>query len=321
MRVSIIVPLFNKAATVERTLASISAQTLDDFEVIVIDDGSTDGSADLVARWPDPRYRLIRQANAGPGSARNRGLAEARAPLVAFLDADDEWLPEFLAQSVALLQGHGTEVACVSSGYFQYPSGWAMTDLWKARGLRDGVHQLTEGTSPLLAVHLLAFLCPWNTVARIETVQKWGGFFDRYKCLYAEDAHLWLKVLLNEKVAVNLEPLVRFHTEASGLSKNLPGPRPIEPFLEDPTEVLAACPDSLRGLLANVLAIRANKTACMLAYWGRWREARDLLARFCPWSAWKLPFFGRAQLAANPVGAGAGKIWRWLARRPERVGK
>src|SRR5262249_46945037 len=161
------------------------------------------------------------------------------------------------------------------------------------------------------AVHLLAYLCPWNTVARAEILRGWGGFFDRTKCLYAEDAYLWLKVLLNEKVAVNLEPLVRYHTEASDLSGNLSGPRPIEPFLEDPSEIEGACPSSLQDLLREMLAIRAAKTACMLAYWGQWREARDLLARFCPWSAWRLPFFGRAHLAANPLGAGAGKVWRW----------
>ncbi|MBI3406903.1 MAG: glycosyltransferase family 2 protein [Planctomycetes bacterium] len=313
MEVSVIVPLYNKAATVERTLASIGSQTFREFEVIVVDDGSTDGSANLVAAWPDPRVRLMRQKNAGPGRARNKGLAEARGRFVAFLDADDEWLPEFLERSLHLLESYGPSVASISSGYFQFPSGRPMTWLWESRGLRDGVYQLTPDMLPQLVAHLLAYLCPWNTLARIEVVRRWGGFFDRYKCLYAEDAHLWLKVLLNEKVAINLEPLVRFHTEASELSKNLPGPRPIEPFLRDPSEIEKACPERLQDLLRDVLAIRANKTACMLAFWGRWRAARELLDRFCPWSAWRLPYFGRAQLVANPVGAGAGKVWRWLA--------
>jgi hypothetical protein len=319
MQVSVIVPLYNKAATIERTLASIQAQTLPDFEVIVIDDGSTDGSGALVANWPDARVRVIRQANAGPGRARNKGLAEARGRYVAFLDADDEWLPEFLSRGIASLENHGPEVACVSSGYYQDPGGRLMHALWQKRGLREGVYQIAANSSPRFAVHLLAYMCPWNTIARIEAVRRWGGFFDRHKCLYAEDAHLWLKVLFNEKVAVNLQPLVRFHTEASALSKNLSGPRPIEPFLRDPTEIEQSCPKHLRGLLRDVLAIRASKTACMLAYWCQWRLARDLLARFCPWSAWRLPFFGRAQLAANPLGAGAGKLWRWLARQPARA--
>lgn len=315
MEVSVIVPLYNKAATVERTLASIQAQTFRDFEIIVVDDGSTDGSGDLVAAWHDPHIRLLRQNNAGPGRARNRGLTEARGRFVAFLDADDEWLPNFLDRNLALLESYGSSVATISSGYFQYPSGRPMTWLWESRGLRDGVYRLTAEMPSQLVVHLLAFLGPCNTVARTDVIRRWGGFFDRYKCLYAEDAHLWLKVLLNEKVAINLEPLVCFHTEASALSKNLAGPRPIEPFLDDPSEIGGACPKHLQALLRDVLAIRANKTACMLAYWGQWREARELLDRFCPWSAWRLPFFARAQLAANPVGAGAGKLWRVLARK------
>src|SRR5205823_4150566 len=119
-----------------------------DFEVIVVDDGSTDGSGDLVADWPDARFRLIRQPNAGPGSARNRGLLEARGRYVAFLDADDEWLPGFLARSVALLDAYGPEVACVTSGYYQYPANRPMTALWQQRGLRDGVYQLDRDSSP-----------------------------------------------------------------------------------------------------------------------------------------------------------------------------
>src|SRR5262245_50985738 len=107
MDVSVIIPLYNKATTVERTLASIDAQTIRDFEVIVVDDGSTDGSADLIAAWPEPRIRLIRQENAGPGAARNKGLAEANGRYVAFLDADDEWLPEFLEHSLHLLESYG----------------------------------------------------------------------------------------------------------------------------------------------------------------------------------------------------------------------
>ena len=91
MKVSIVIPLFNKASYVERALDSIRGQTFNDFEVIVVDDGSTDAGASVVARYSDSRVRLITQSNAGPGPARNAGIAEAIGDLVAFLDADDEW--------------------------------------------------------------------------------------------------------------------------------------------------------------------------------------------------------------------------------------
>src|SRR5947209_3795753 len=103
MRVSVIIPLYNKAPYVRRTLDSVRAQTFADYEVIVVDDGSTDGGAAVVEGFGDPRFRLIAQPNAGPGAARNRGLAEAGGEFVAFLDADDEWLPTFLERSLALL--------------------------------------------------------------------------------------------------------------------------------------------------------------------------------------------------------------------------
>jgi hypothetical protein len=314
MKVSILIPLYNKAPYIHRALASIFAQTLADFEVIVVDDGSTDGGAELVAGCPDARLRLVRQANAGPGAARNRALAEAGGDYVAFLDADDEWLPSFLAKSVGVLEQQGPAVAAVASGYILDPAASSTEKLWRRRGLRDGRWRIRPDFSPQQVVHLLAYLATWNTVARTSVVRRWGGFFSRGRCLYGEDAFLWLKVLLNETVAVQMEPLVRYHTEASALAHNLRGPRPVEPLLLHPEELEGACPADLQDLLGKVLAARAAKTACMLGYWGRWREARALLRRFSRPAAWRLPVFIIALLTASPVGAAAGIAWRLLRR-------
>jgi glycosyl transferase family 2 len=318
MKVSVVVPLYNKAPTIQRTLDSILGQTFADFELIVVDDGSTDGGAEVVEGCRDPRVRLIRQSNAGPGAARNRALAEANGQYAAFLDADDEWLPQFLHKSIALLEQF-PQAAMVASGYFHHPEGESTEIMWRGRGLHEGIWRLEPHTSHQLAVHLLAYFSAWNTVARLEAVRGWGGFFSAWKCLYAEDSFLWFKILLNETVLVNLEPLVRFHTEASALSKNLPGPRPVEPMLLHPELLRQACPRHLQDLLEDILAVRALKTTCMLGYWGRWRDGRELLQRFCPWSTWRLPRFARAHLAASPFGAAAGKLWRLLrglSRRP-----
>jgi glycosyltransferase involved in cell wall biosynthesis len=94
--ISVVIPLYNKATHVRRAVNSVLSQSFPDFECIVVDDGSTDGSGDIVAGIPNPRIRLIRQSNGGVGAARNRGSSEARGELVAFLDADDEWKPNFL---------------------------------------------------------------------------------------------------------------------------------------------------------------------------------------------------------------------------------
>ena len=100
--ISIIIPLYNKAASIATALNCVLAQTFQDFEVVVVDDGSTDNGAAIVEQYTDPRIRLIRQENAGVSAARNKGIEKARGEYVAFLDADDEWMPEFLEEIVAL---------------------------------------------------------------------------------------------------------------------------------------------------------------------------------------------------------------------------
>lgn len=307
MKVSVIIPLYNKSATIERTLASVRAQTFRDFEIIVVDDGSTDDSASKVS---GDDVRLIRHANAGPGAARNRGVSEARGDYLAFLDADDEWLPGYLEESVRLLAAQPAEVASVTSGYYEWPSQISREAYWKARGLASGVQRLTADSDPVRAIATLAYMSPWSTVVRAEIVRRYDGFYERNRCLYAEDAFLWLKVLLNHPVLFNMKPLVRFHVEASELSANLKGVRPVEPFLEHPEEIEAVCPAAMRGLLAKVLAIRAQKTACVLGYWGQWQRARAIQRRFRVPGAWRLPYFWPAQVCSTPVGGWLGQGWR-----------
>ncbi|WP_431263464.1 glycosyltransferase family 2 protein [Roseateles chitinivorans] len=96
LRLSVVIPLYNKEGQIVRALDSVCAQTVRDIEVVVVDDGSTDGGAALVRRYGDPRVRLIQQPNGGVSSARNLGVESARGPVVAFLDADDAWYPDHL---------------------------------------------------------------------------------------------------------------------------------------------------------------------------------------------------------------------------------
>ena len=309
-RISVIVPLYNKAPYVRRALDSISGQTFSDFEVIFVDDGSTDEGPALVSAYVDERVRMVGQVNLGPGAARNRGIAEARGDLVAFLDADDEWLPNYLADSVRLMDKYGPGVASITSGYVEEPAGVSREKLWRARGLTDGLIEVTPDTTPALVVSLLAYMSPCTTVARATVVRKWGGFYERDHCLYGEDAHLWLKVLLNEPIAVNLTPLARIHFEASGPTQTRRSVRPVEPFLVYPEEIESNCPPHLRGLLSRVMAIRAFKTASVLGYWGRWREAGALVRRFRIPGAWRLPYYPSSLICRTPFGAAFGKLWR-----------
>ena len=315
MRVSVVVPLYNKAAYIRRALDSIASQTFTGFEVIVVDDGSTDASAGIARDFPDPRFRLIQQPNRGPGNARNRGLAEAKGELMAFLDADDEWLPNYLEESLGLLDSSSTDVVSVTSGYFEYPQDTSTEKMWRRLGMTDGPYETTVYTSPRRLITVLAYMSPCSTLVRTATVRKYGGFYEGENCRYGEDAFLWLKVLLHEKAVFNLKPLVKFHREAASLSKNLRGARPVEPFLTDPERIEAACPNELRELLAKFLAARAFKTACVLGYWGHWSEARTLMQRFKVSGSWRLPYYVPALVCITPLGANLGRAWRALLSR------
>jgi glycosyltransferase involved in cell wall biosynthesis len=112
-RVSIVMPTYNRIDTIGRAIASVRDQTFQDWELIVVDDGSTDGTCDLVA-GVDPRVRLIVQENQGVAGARNAALATARGDLVAFLDSDDAWTPHHLALASAFFQAFPEEHAFTS---------------------------------------------------------------------------------------------------------------------------------------------------------------------------------------------------------------
>src|ERR1700738_1594603 len=106
-RVSVIIPIYNGGATIERALKSVFEQTFTDFEIVVVDDGSTDDTPSVLARFGD-RIRVIRQPNRGLPGARNAGVAVSRGELLALIDHDDRWLPQKLELTVrALLDNPG----------------------------------------------------------------------------------------------------------------------------------------------------------------------------------------------------------------------
>jgi Glycosyl transferase family 2 len=308
MHVSVIIPVFNKAAYITRALDSIANQTFEDFEVIVVDDGSTDDSRARARAHADSRIRVVGQANAGPGAARNRGIAEARGELLAFLDADDEWFPEYLAAGIRTFDDQG-EIAAATCGYIEFPRGTSTEAMWRKRGIVAGVQQVLPEMSPVLFSHMLAYMSSWSTLARANVVRKYGGFYEN-DCRFGEDSILWLKLLLNERIHFRWEPLACFHREASALSGNYKSARPVEPFLTHPAEVASVCPVRLLPLLRAVYAVRACKTATMLGYWGQWRDARSLLHTFVTWRDWCLPYFTTALVGSTPIGGAMARIIR-----------
>lgn len=126
---SVIVPSYNSARFIAEALDSILAQSLQPEQIIVVDDGSTDGTADVVRRYQDPRIQYIRKQHGGVASARNAGLDAAHGEYIAFLDADDRWRPIFLETMHSYLAEDPT-AGCVFSNFvrFQHPSGELLGD-------------------------------------------------------------------------------------------------------------------------------------------------------------------------------------------------
>ncbi|SES14695.1 glycosyltransferase family 2 protein [Rhizobium sp. NFR03] len=134
-QVSVVIPLFNRAHRIAATLESVLAQSFQNFEVVIVDDGSSDDCHAAIEAVGDPRIRLVRQENEGASSARNRGVQEARGALVAFLDSDDRFLPHHLATMVGLLAAQPDTAA-----YTQVIAdrGDNRTFVKPHRGIRDG---------------------------------------------------------------------------------------------------------------------------------------------------------------------------------------
>jgi len=251
-QVTVIIPLYNKGSYIHRALNSVFTQTFQNYEVIVVDDGSTDNGPDVAARFNDPRLRLIRQANAGPGSARNRGVDEAQGKYVAFLDADDEWLPEFLAYSLTNLQNH-PECVLSTCNYFT-ESSRSETPQTKIASLPPGPFRLPLDIDIYRLGYITGKVHSAGTVLCVkEIIKKYGGFYEK-KCTWGEDRYLWLQVLLNHSIFYDPSSMFWYHTEASDLATfNIK--REFSPSITDPQGIRNNCPTPYRTLLDRHLAM------------------------------------------------------------------
>jgi glycosyltransferase involved in cell wall biosynthesis len=309
-RVSVIVPLYNKVACIDRCLDSILNQSLEDFELIVVNDGSTDGGEKAVERRKDSRLSLISQKNAGPGAARNRGARLARSPLLAFLDGDDAWHRDYLSESAERMDQLDADVAGITWAMTLRPAGVSTAQRWKTLGIPNGLFRAEANGQAGVIIAMLANMLPSSTVMRKSAFDELGGYYDKYRCVYSEDAWLYLKMLLRYRAAFDHRALTIRFEDASELALNLKGVRPVEPFLIDPDDLIESCPEPMLPLLREVLARRALKTASVYGYWGEFRQSWQLVRRFVSAEDWRLPYFITAMVGCTPLGGWAGRVAR-----------
>ncbi len=195
---TVVVPLYQKAATIRRALESVLAQTFGDLEVVVVDDGSTDGGGDAARAVKDPRVKVLAQANAGVSAARNRGIAEARGASVAFLDADDVHKPEFLALIRELQAKYPGAGAYGTS--FEKVRADGSRSVWRTPLLRGGAPDvlIEDYFREALAGPVL-----WTSAAAVPraTFAAAGRFPEGVRL--GEDLDLWMRIGARFPVAVS----------------------------------------------------------------------------------------------------------------------
>jgi glycosyltransferase involved in cell wall biosynthesis len=186
--ITVIIPAYNAAATLDRTLESVRSQSYRDIEILIVDDGSRDETPRIVERHAaaDDRVRLIPQANGGVAAARNRGIAEARGKLIAPVDADDLWASTKLEKQIATMAEGGPEVGLVYCWY-------AMID---AEGFIKGIAKPTKSGK------VLSCLCANNFVGnasspliRKDMMLAAGGYSTHLRAVRAEGCEDWLLYL------------------------------------------------------------------------------------------------------------------------------
>lgn len=191
---SVVVPLYNKANYVKKSIQSVLNQTSQDFEVIVIDDGSTDGGLEIVKQIADVRMKIIQQPNQGVSVARNSGVGYASYEYITFLDADDWWHPTFLEEMKALIISH-SDAALFGSSYF-------IVKNQQNQRAKIGLDEGYAGYIDYFKVYASTFWVPINcsfVVVKKSVFEALGGFKPALK--FGEDFDLWVRIALEYQVA------------------------------------------------------------------------------------------------------------------------
>lgn len=242
--VSVIIPCFNVENTIVRAIASVRAQDYPALEIIAVDDCSTDGTRRILAEQERlvSITRISLDRNEGAAAARNEGLKRAKGEYIAFLDADDEWLPTKLSKQMALITArpHMSFVAC----------DHALVDLGgRIYPLYDSELVPAEGSEAWRMLLAYSFVATPTVVARRSAIEEVGGF-DTALAI-GEDQDLWIRLALIGEVGYVREPLAVVHEQRTGLSRR---------------NRLRLLEDSLPMLLQHVEAQRHRLTAREVAH-------------------------------------------------------
>jgi len=281
---SVVVTLYNKEAEIQSALSSVLSQTVEDFEILVINDGSTDRSRAAVEAFADPRIRIIDQVNAGASAARNRGIAEASSGLVAFLDGDDEWFPSFLGTITRLLKSF-PEAGAFAVNYVAMTRPSIPLSIPK----RSVPPHPWEGVIPNY-FHTRNVVHPSSIVVRKEVFSVAGRF--RVGLSLGEDLDMWFRIGARFPIAYSTHSGAVVYFKPPARTRNPIEPPP-ESFLdrsladiEAATEIPPTVKSHARDYVAAfdlrriLMLIRVDRHFDASRALSRWRQRHGITARW-----------------------------------------
>lgn len=269
--VSVVIPLYNKKAFIRRTLESAIAQTHPAAKIIIVDDSSTDGSVDAIEDLVSSRVKVFRQANAGPGPARNRGIAEARSEWIAFLDADDLWLPEHLT-TLAEVAAAFPDAAVVASGHRRICRDESLP-------LADQAHHAARRVDFFREAQVGEALHTSAVAVRRASLDEANGFGAFSP---GEDMDMWIRLALANSIARSERATAGYRQDTGGLMNALDAGKSFDPQRQPMFTSLAAAMEStddpdrrrdIRGLRDSLLSNSVKQEL----YRGDARAARLLI--------------------------------------------
>ena len=293
--ISVVIPLYNKEKQIAHTIQSVFNQTFQDFEVVIVDDGSTDESAAEVEKFCDSRIRLIHQENAGVAAARNRGIEEAKGDLIAFLDADDEWKPEYLATQYHLSQKYPDCNVFACNYEFRNIEGKVTPTIIRKlpftgeEGILSNYFEVASCSHPPL----------WTSsiVVKKQAIQAIGGFPVGIRS--GEDLLTWARLAVNGQIAYSKKVEAIYDLGEGYVLTNLPPRRQDkgDPVGKELVRLLSVYPEkmALKRYISHWHKMRASVA---IRYGEKIETMKEVLRSlfYYPFNMKVIPFFFLAML-------------------------
>jgi glycosyltransferase involved in cell wall biosynthesis len=254
--ISVVMPLFNKGKEVARAIRSVLDQTVNNYELIIVDDGSTDEGPKIVQEFSDPRIRLINQRNVGVSATRNRGIEEAKSDLIAFLDADDEWLSNFL-DTINRLRIRFSCCSVFATNYLYRDINGSLVPtiirglpVAKWEGILENYFEIASRSDPPI----------WSSAVAVtkEAITSIGGF--PVGVTAGEDLLTWAKLAARNQIAYSSQHAAIFY-----LRESLWGP-PTRP--PDSMDIVG---EELKRILDNETSKKVSGLKEYIAHWHQMR--------------------------------------------------